>query len=353
MSDTDQAPASDPALTVAQKAFDAMRARSVTASPKAFEVWHAHFSGSHPSLSAEIHSRLARAPRLEDAEITALHDIHLGNNREVRQAERTSANVLTEIDGVMAIIDRAMGSNTRYEESLSMISANLEGITNRDDVRSVVETLVTATQSASSDNRYLEAKLAESRGEIQELREALEATRAEALTDPLTGLANRRHFDEMLQKTIDQSTVRREPFALALIDIDHFKRFNDEHGHQTGDMVLRLVARTIKQKFKASAICARYGGEEFAVIMPASDIVAGRIGAETARQGLLSRELVKKSTGQSLGRITISIGVTAFRKGDLASAIIERADVCLLTAKRQGRNRTVIDARTDEIQNVA
>jgi diguanylate cyclase len=353
MSDSISQFSDDATQSVAQKAFDAMRERTATAGPKAFEVWHAHFSGTHPSLSAEIHSRLARVPHFGEAEIAALHDIHLSNTRETRQAERTSANVLTEIDGVMAIIDRAMGSNTRYEESLSMISANLDGINNREDVRSVVETLVTATQSASSDNRYLEAKLAESRSEIQELREALEATRAEALTDPLTGLANRRHFDEMLQKTIDQSTVRREPFALALIDIDHFKRFNDEHGHQTGDMVLRLVARTIKQKFKTTAICARYGGEEFAVIMPNADIVAGRIGSETARQGLLSRELIKKSTGQSLGRITISIGVTAFRKGDMATSIIERADVCLLTAKRQGRNRTVIDARTDDIANVA
>jgi diguanylate cyclase len=338
---------------LASKALEAMKTRGDSFSPRAYELWYAHFNGTHASLSAEIHSRLARAERLAESEIEALYDLYIANTRMARQAERTSLTVISEIDGVMSIIDKAMGSSTRYEESLSMISANLEGATDREQVCSVVETLVQATQTAASDNRFLEAKLAESRNEIQELREALEATRAEALTDPLTGLANRRHFDEMLQKTIDQSTVRREPFALAIIDIDHFKRFNDEHGHQTGDMVLRLVARTIKQKFKSSSICARYGGEEFAVIMPNADIVAGRIGAETARQGLLSRELIKKSTGQSLGRITISIGVAAFRRGDMASAIIERADVCLLAAKRQGRNRTVIDARTDDVPNVA
>ncbi len=128
-----------------------------------------------------------------------------------------------------------------------------------------------------------------------------------------------------------------------MLDIDYFKRFNDLHGHQTGDLVLRLVAKTMKQKFKPTAICARYGGEEFAVLLPLSDIAAGRSGAETMRQALLTRELVKKSSGETLGRITISLGVAAFQRGDTPVSLIERADMCLLAAKRSGRNRTVVD----------
>jgi diguanylate cyclase len=132
-----------------------------------------------------------------------------------------------------------------------------------------------------------------------------------------------------------------------LADIDFFKSFNDAHGHLTGDQVLRLVARTMKDKFKDKAIITRFGGEEFAVILPQADLIAGKFSAETVRQALLTRELVKRSTNENLGRITISLGVASYRRGDTATSMVERADQALMMAKRDGRNRTVTEEALD------
>ncbi|MGL5361499.1 MAG: GGDEF domain-containing protein [Bosea sp. (in: a-proteobacteria)] len=340
MSDT---PVTEQSHALAERAVAAMKTHGLPANPRAFEVWFAHLNGQTPTLSAAVERILAGKGTLAPSDIEALYDIYVGNDRFARQAERTGLGVLCEIDGVISMITSALGNNEKFGEALNSLSADLIGSADRNKVVEVVEALVKATKESSGANRMLEARLKETRNEINELRETLEATRAEALTDPLTGLANRRHFEEMLQKSIDQATLRREPFALVMVDIDFFKRFNDTHGHMTGDQVLRLVAKTMRDKFKSKAIISRFGGEEFAIILPEADIVAGRIGAETVRQNLLTRELIKRSTNENLGRITISLGVASYRRGDTASSIVERADQCLLMAKREGRNRTITE----------
>ena len=111
----------------------------------------------------------------------------------------------------------------------------------------IVSALVLATKDVRATNETLEARMRETRGEMEGLRETLEAVRMESLTDPLTGIANRKHFEEMLVKTLDQALVERSPLALIVIDIDHFKRFNDTYGHLTGDQVLRLVSMTMRE----------------------------------------------------------------------------------------------------------
>jgi diguanylate cyclase len=126
-------------------------------------------------------------------------------------------------------------------------------------------------------------------------------------------------------------------------DIDHFKSFNDSHGHLTGDQVLRLVAMSVKQNVKGHDIAARYGGEEFAVILPGAALNEARRVAEHIRHAVMGKELMKRSTGEHLGRVTISIGVATLRSSDCVQALIERADACLYAAKRNGRNRVICE----------
>src|SRR5690606_9542416 len=136
---------------------------------------------------------------------------------------------------------------------------------------------------------------------------------------------NRKHFDEGILHAIADARQGEAPLSLLLLDIDHFKHFNDTWGHQTGDQVLRLVAMTLKSNIKGRDIAARYGGEEFAAILPDTDLKGAVILADNIRKAVQAKELLKRSTNEKLGRITASVGVAAFRPNDTASSLIERA----------------------------
>jgi diguanylate cyclase len=192
-------------------------------------------------------------------------------------------------------------------------------------------------------NHKLEERLNASKQEIQELQVNLEAVRTESLTDPLTQLANRKFFDSTLEEAIADARTNNEPLSLMMTDIDHFKNFNDSFGHLTGDQVLRLVAMAVKQNVKGQDTAARYGGEEFAIVLPNTVMRSAITVADHIRRAVMTKELMKRSTGEHLGRLTVSIGVATLQKGDTAQMLIGRADTCLYAAKRHGRNRVMCE----------
>ena len=124
-----------------------------------------------------------------------------------------------------------------------------------------------------------------------------------------------------------------------MLDIDHFKKFNDTFGHPAGDQVLRLVGRTLVSNVKGQDMAARYGGEEFSIILPATPLSAGMRVAEILRHSIESKEITNKATGQKLGRITLSIGVAEYHPEESIASFIERADTALYEAKKTGRNK--------------
>jgi diguanylate cyclase len=330
-------------FTIAHRALELIKSYGSSASPRSYEVWVTYVTGHKPAINDAIKRIAAEKGTIDDADIDALYSQHIANQRFSEEAGKTGAIVISEIDQVMEMIDFAMGSTQKYGESLEAFTADLSASVDRSRVREIVSSLVVATKDVRSTNQTLEARLRETRGEIEGLRETLEAVRMESLTDPLTGIANRKHFEEMLVKSLDQALVERSPLALIVIDIDNFKRFNDTYGHLTGDQVLRLVGMTMREQVKTKATLARFGGEEFGIILPDTTLETAIITSERVRSSVMSRELIKRSTGESLGKVTVSLGVAAMRKGDTAVSLLERADQCMFHAKRNGRNRTIAD----------
>jgi diguanylate cyclase len=339
-------------LAFADIAFGQIKALRQAATPRNYEVWYAYATGYNPSLNQSINETLAQNGTLSEADMEQVYTTYISPTRFSDKIDSVGSRVVDEINQVMAMMDAAVGSASTYTESLTSASDKLGTAKDREGLRAIIEGLVAAANEMQANNHALEERLNASKEEINQLQENLAVVRTESLTDPLTLLSNRKHFDERLAQSLAESAERSEPLSLVMTDIDHFKSFNDTWGHLTGDQVLRLVAMSLKQNVKGQDIAARYGGEEFAVILPNTVLRSALTVADHIRRAVMSKELMKRSTGQNLGRVTISLGVATAHKGDTPQSLIARADACLYAAKRNGRNRVICE--TDpEVANAA
>ena len=331
------------AMAFADIALGQMKALRHAANPRNYEVWYTYATGYHPALNQQVNATLKAKGTISETDLAHIYENYLSPTRLTDQIDQVGSQVKGEIDQVMAMIDAAVGSATSYTESLAGATEKLGESKDREGLRAIVESLVQTTKTMEASNRQLEERLTASKQEINDLQENLEAVRTESLTDPLTQIANRKFFDTTLEKAMADAIATNEALSLMLTDIDHFKTFNDNFGHLTGDQVLRLVAMSVKHNVKGKDTAARYGGEEFAVVLPNTTLRAAVTVADHIRRAVMDKELMKRSTGEHLGRITISIGVATLHKGDSAQSLIERADECLYAAKRHGRNRVMCE----------
>lgn len=329
---------------LARQAIERMAAVDVPPTPANYEVW-VHYSAGLPcELKRQIDRMLADRAAFTPAVNDALFDQYFGTSKLSQQMMLTGERIAKEITDVVSLLKAAGDQSGAFSAELEGAAGKLEQGLDARGLRDLVGSLTRATAEMASHNRQLSTRLEEAGREVTEMRETLQMARAEALSDGLTGLANRKHFDQMLRLRLSEAQAQKTDLCLMMCDIDHFKRFNDTWGHQTGDQVIRFVSSVLRAHAGGDMMAARYGGEEFGLIMPRTSLAAARQVAETIRQMVESKVLVRKSTGEDLGRITISSGIALMRPGESPSAIIERADDCLYVSKRNGRNRVTADA---------
>ena len=330
-------------MAFAEVALGQIRSLRQSAIPRNYEIWYVYATGLNPSLNKIINETLARNGKLTEADLEQIHDTYLSHLKTTERIDKVGGRVIGEIDDVTVLISEALAMASGYDTTLTGASEQLSGATSREQLKAIAETLIKSTREMRDTNKLLEERLMLSRGEITNLQQSLEAIRAESLTDPLTGLGNRKYFDRMIDQAVQHALAHSEPLSLLMFDIDHFKSFNDSYGHLTGDQVLRLVGLSLKQTIKGQDITARYGGEEFAVVLPNTALRQALTVADHIRRAVMAKELKKKSTGAILGRVTISVGVSMLKPEDDTHSLIERADACLYAAKRNGRNRVICE----------
>jgi diguanylate cyclase len=331
-------------MAFAEVALGQIKSLRQTAIPRNYEIWYVYATGYNSPLNKIINETLARNGKLTEADLEQIYETYLSQIKASDRIDKVGARVIGEIDEVMALITQALGVAATYDASLSGADQGLVVAQQPAQVKAIIETLVKSTREMRDANKALENRLSLSKTEISNLQQSLEAIRAESLTDPLTGLGNRKYFDRSIELAVQTAFASGEPLSLLMFDIDHFKSFNDSYGHLTGDQVLRLVGMSLKQTIKGQDITARYGGEEFAVVLPSTALRQALTVADHIRRAIMAKELKKKSTGEILGRVTISVGVSMLQPGDDTDSLIERADACLYAAKRNGRNRVVCEA---------
>jgi diguanylate cyclase len=331
-------------LAFAETALGQIRALVQPASPRNFEIWYTYATGYNSALNRAINTALEQTGALNEADLEVLYAAHVSTTRVGERIDSVGSRVLEEIRQVLGVIDTAAGSASSYSEKLADASAELAGASDADALRAAAKRLMEGAKQMALNNKKLEASLSASKQEIEQLQENLVAVRNETFTDPLTSLSNRKFFDVALVKVMAEATEKNQPLSLMMADVDHFKFFNDRYGHLTGDQVLRLVAISMKQNVKGRDIAARYGGEEFVIALPDTALRPATTVADQIRRAIMAKELMKRSNGERLGRVTVSIGVAVLRADDTPHSLIERADNCLYAAKRNGRNRVVCES---------
>lgn len=331
------------AMQNARRALDLIEHHGLMPDSKTYEIWYAYTLGRDRSLVSAMDGLIAKKGKVTAEDMLTLYQNYSMHGHTAEASAKAGDQLAADLDDVCAMIELAIGSTRDYGRSLSAISSGLHDDIDRDHLRRMVASLAEKTRKSIDESRTLETNLREARNEMNALRETLNAVRTESLTDPLTNLANRRHFEEVLNVTIASAATNTAPTCLLMLDVDRFKMFNDTHGHRAGDQVLRLVAATIRQTMPQHATAARYGGEEFAMILPGIAAEQAKQVADRIRRTLSAKDLVKVSSGESLGRITASIGIAGLTHADTAASLIERADRCLYMAKKAGRDRTVME----------
>jgi len=327
------------AYTLGREAIGLMEQHNIWPTPLNYELW-IHFAADPDGpLANEIQRLLNDGDAITEEVSESLAAAYLPKARLNQEIRDAGDQLSRELETVAKAIQAAQKSSDIYGQTLAGASVDLAAATEPPAINKVVDVLSAATRKIQKENKALEKRLHESTAEVTRLREHLEQVRRDATTDALTNLANRKAFDEELDRAVMEAAKTGEPLTLAVVDIDHFKRFNDTWGHQTGDQVLRYVASVIGRMCAPPRFAARYGGEEFGMIFPNEEVSKVMAVLEEVREEVCSRMLKRRSTNEDLGTVTISAGVAEMHGEENTHNLIERADAALYTSKRTGRNR--------------
>ncbi len=321
----------------ATQALDKIEALNLLPTPRNFELWYRYFDGD-----ADLVGAIDKASDvMNDVTCHKIYERYLVNSSHedaVRKISDQLQQAVTEIAGLFSSVKTA---TNEYGDTLGGATDQIQSAQSLDDLETVVSEMVQTTKKMVEYNQSLETQLNTSSTQMSELRQNLDAVRKEAMTDSLTGLSNRKAFDEYLEAAINDAKEASGRLTLVMMDIDHFKKFNDTYGHLIGDQVLRLVARSLRDGIKGRDLAARYGGEEFAIILPDSGVDAGVIVGNALRSVVERKEVINRTTGETLGQITLSVGVAEYNGSEEAESLVRRADEALYKAKEAGRNQVV------------
>ncbi|WP_161428491.1 MULTISPECIES: GGDEF domain-containing protein [Vibrio] len=323
-----------------KKAVPLMMKHHVAASPTNYALWYTYVDNTMPQLNQELDDVLSNLGICPPASGDYLYQQFIASKVETTVSELRSniellatevassmSDTMTDTHAFETIIDKSFNHLERVEkEDLSI-----------DEVMSLIRQLVSESQDIRHSTRFLGAQLKNACEEISRLRHQLSDVQKDALFDSLSGLYNRRSFNADLLSFVHA----QQAMSLILLDIDHFKSYNDDFGHLFGDSVLRTLAKRIQASCREGITAYRFGGEEFALILPHKPLRSARQFADSLRRSIERLYVRDRRTGQQVGNITASFGVVEYQPMETVDNLIDRADKLLYEAKKLGRNRVM------------
>lgn len=305
--------------------------------PYTFSVWYEHLAGLNPSLDQAINEYQQHNKPIDDAAVISLYRRHVSEcNLDVQDLIREKTqHLLNDIKQQ----SRETGNQAqKYDSHLQRSVEIMDGEQSTPpEIQTMVIDLRQQTLVMQQSIRSLGQHLQTSQSEIETLQQQLQQARSQAITDPLTGLLNRRGFEMRAEKTMDAS--QQTPISAIMLDIDHFKRVNDTYGHLFGDKVIKILAEVVKAQVGSQGIAARLGGEEFGVLLPNVTIETAATIAENIRRAMEHGKISSKQKQESLTTVTVSLGIAQRLQEENYTNLLDRADQALYHSKQNGRNQ--------------
>jgi diguanylate cyclase len=334
----------DYAAALADRANRYIAQYGVTPTPGNFAVWFAYSRGASPELKRAIDALIAGKKPFDantNRELLAIHLAPSSASKIIGDIPERLKSVMTAAKQFVAV---AIADSRTHIDAIGGVAERAE---NGGDPKSLVAALMSELAQAAARASELETNLTETSRELDTIRESLTEAERLARTDTLTGLANRRALDDFLAASQLAALEKNQPLSVLLIDLDHFRKFNDKFGHGLGDQLLRLMANALRERVRGDDLPARYGGDELIAVLPGAKLADCEAVAELIRKSVSECRITRRSTGDVLPGITVSIGVAQFRPGESTAELVERCDRAVSLAKRIGRNRVVTEVRLE------
>jgi diguanylate cyclase len=321
-------------------ALQMMNKQEAAAHPLSYAVWYEYVSGTNAALRKEIDAIQGTGRVLSDSMINQLYRKHIADIDETILA-RLQTEFRNLLDQLMKATADSHKRTASYGDKLRAFAGELSGHASAGDapLQGSVTRLLADTNSVKEAIRLLLHNFHESRKEVERLRRELAHVRDEALTDALSGLMNRKGFDNALTTVAALANAENNELCVVLFDIDDFKAINDKFGHLFGDRVIQAVSEVIKMNSKGGDVAARYGGEEFVLLLPKTPLAGGAALAERICRIVAQAKIRRVNSEQEIGNISVSAGVSQYRSGESTEQFVSRADQAMYAAKAGGKNR--------------
>ena len=308
--------------------------------PISYALWYEYNAGINPPLKARIDALQAEGRTIDDPLAYELYREYILDAWSSR-----SLSVNHQLEGLVSNFEqsaeRACADAEQFSQSWGEFQQKLVEAP-RALREEVAADLVTSGLRMRGTVNELRTELQASVDETRRLREELHRLHSEVLTDPLTGLSNRRGLDPAFAEIHRQAVETGGTCSAILIDVDHFKRLNDSFGHLFGDVVLKNVASALRRRARSEDVVARLGGEEFLIVLPDAGTETAKELAEDMRTTIERGELRHRGSTDVIAKVTISAGVTGMRAQDSPGNMIARADSAMYRAKSRGRNQVAV-----------
>ncbi|MFA4995044.1 MAG: GGDEF domain-containing protein [Bdellovibrionales bacterium] len=326
-----------------KQAYERLSRDNLPPTPRNYAVYYEYASGRNFELSTAYDLIVAHGKMTQQC-CDEFYYKYVVSDTEKEFLEGASKVLNEELAKVLQLLNSSAKGTGEFEENLGVFSNNLKKIESVDMLREAVKKISEETKHVTAQNEKLQVELAETSAQLSAVRGDFDRVHREAQVDPLTQVGNRMFFDQEIVRALSEAREKGTMLSMLMIDIDHFKKFNDTHGHLVGDQVLRLVARTLVENLKGRDVIARYGGEEFVIILPDTRLQDSVRVADILRSTLSTKQITRRGTNEVIGAVTISIGAAEYISGDDGDALIARADSALYEAKQTGRNRVCMAA---------